>query len=114
MTDDQPLSDDAVEGIRSQLESGAAHLHEQLRELVRDDQGLDFDEGFADTAHATAEQDENQSLASQLRDQLDDVEAALGRLDGGTYGHCEVCGNPISEARLEALPATRFCIDHAG
>jgi RNA polymerase-binding transcription factor DksA len=114
VSEDPQLSDQAVESIRSQLEHGAAHLHDQLTELGRDDKGLDFDEGFADTAHATAEQDENQSLATQLRDQLDDVQAALGRLDDGTYGHCAVCGQPISEARLEALPATRFCIEHAG
>jgi RNA polymerase-binding transcription factor DksA len=45
---------------------------------------------------------------------LDDVERALSKLDDGSYGQCEVCGAPISDARLEAMPATRFCIDHAG
>ena len=36
------------------------------------------------------------------------VDRALERLDEGTYGTCERCGNPIPEARLEALPTARF------
>ncbi len=60
-----------------------------------------------------AEQGENKVLASQLRSELDEVERALAKLDDGTYGKCEVCGEPIAEARLEAMPATRFCIQHA-
>ena len=60
-----------------------------------------------------AEQGENQALAAQLRDELDEVERALAKLDDGTYGRCETCGEAITPARLEAMPATRFCIDHA-
>ena len=45
--------------------------------------------------------------------ELDDIEHALARMDEGTYGTCEVCGSQITAARLELLPATRFCIDHA-
>jgi RNA polymerase-binding protein DksA len=41
---------------------------------------------------------------------LAEVEAALGRMDRGTYGVCEGCGEPIPEVRLEALPWARFCV----
>ena len=41
---------------------------------------------------------------------LSEVEAALRRVDRGTYGVCEGCGEPIPEARLRALPWARFCI----
>lgn len=40
------------------------------------------------------------------------VAAALARLDAGTYGSCASCGRDITDERLEAVPATRFCIDH--
>jgi len=60
-----------------------------------------------------AEQGENKVLAGQLRAELDEVERALAKLDSGTYGQCEVCAKPIAEARLEAMPAARFCIEHA-
>ena len=72
------------------------------------------DDNFADSGQVAAEQGETQALAAQLRDQLDDVEQALAKLDEGTYGPCEVCGEPIGDARLEVMPATRFCIEHAG
>jgi len=37
--------------------------------------------------------------------------AAAHRLDRGTYGTCQACGRPIGDERLEALPATRFCVE---
>lgn len=49
---------------------------------------------------------------AQAEADLADVDAALGRLDDGTYGRCEVCGGPIDDARLSALPATRACAEH--
>ena len=56
---------------------------------------------------------ENRVLYDQLRQDLDDIEKALERMDAGTYGTCEVCGNEIGAARLEVMPSTRVCIDHA-
>jgi len=50
------------------------------------------------------------ALVRQVRHHLDEVDAALARVDAGTYGVCERCGRPIGEARLEALPAARTCI----
>lgn len=50
------------------------------------------------------------ALVQQVRHHLAEVDAALARLDAGTYGVCERCGEPVGEARLEALPAARTCI----
>lgn len=72
----------------------------------------DFDDNFADSGQVAAEQGENKVLASQLQSELDEVERALAKLDEGTYGLCETCGEGISPVRLEAMPAARFCIDH--
>ncbi len=54
-----------------------------------------------------------EALATSLKESLEEVEHALGKLDGGDYGTCEGCGQPISMARLEAKPAARYCIDCA-
>jgi RNA polymerase-binding transcription factor DksA len=78
-----------------------------------EDQVASFDENFADSGQVAAEQGEARTVAGQLREQLADVEAALGRLEAGTYGICELCNEPIGEDRLEAMPATRWCIEHA-
>jgi DnaK suppressor protein len=114
VTNDSELGSETVASIRGQLAEEKEQLSEQLRELNRDESTLDYDDNFADSGQVAAEQGENQALAAQLKDQLDDVEAALSKLDDGTYGQCEVCGKPIGDARLEVMPATRFCIDHAG
>jgi RNA polymerase-binding transcription factor len=42
---------------------------------------------------------------------LEDVDRALRALDNGTYGICESCGEPISPDRLDAYPASRFCLE---
>jgi RNA polymerase-binding transcription factor DksA len=99
--------------VRAQLDTDRAELALQLQELSSDGTAADFDENFADSAQVTAEQVENRTLSATLQDQLDDIEAALERIDSGTYGTCEVCGKPVAPARLEAMPSTRFCIDHA-
>lgn len=100
--------------LRDHLNSEAGQLRETLKELETDDSPLAYDDNFADSGQVAAELGENLALAAQLREQLDDIENALTKLDGGTYGRCEVCGEAIGEARLEAMPAARFCIEHAG
>ena len=44
---------------------------------------------------------------------LDEIDAALERIANGTYGTCAVCGRPIGEERLEAVPYAKLCIDDA-
>ncbi len=51
------------------------------------------------------------ALEQQLRDHLAEVEHALRKLDEGTYGLCDSCGQPIAPDRLEALPQASLCID---
>ena len=50
------------------------------------------------------------ALVKQVSRHLAEVDAAVDRVEAGTYGLCEVCGQPIGESRLEALPAARTCI----
>ena len=42
------------------------------------------------------------------------IDAALARIEAGTYGVCTICGNPVAEARLEFLPDTPYCTACAG
>lgn len=103
-----------VPELRDELAREAATLHAQIDELQGDEVDLAHDPNLADRGQVAAEQGENLVLANDLREQLDEIESALGRLDQGTYGLCEVCSQPISDDRLAAMPATRFCIEHAG
>jgi RNA polymerase-binding transcription factor DksA len=100
---------------RGLLQMEQEQLRAELSELGFDDgrTGLDYDANFADTSQVTAERGEAEALAGKLKETLEEVAAAITRLDEGTYGNCEVCGVAVNPARLEAMPATRFCIDHA-
>jgi DnaK suppressor protein len=58
------------------------------------------------------ELEENTGIVSKLDGQLDEVKAALERIEKGTYGLCEKCGKPIEKDRLEANPSSRISIKH--
>jgi RNA polymerase-binding transcription factor DksA len=103
-----------LSSVRVQLTNERDRLRAQIDALLAGSPaGPAFDDNFADSGQVAAEQGENQALAGQLRDQLEEVERALGKIEQGTYGICEVCGTAIAPLRLEAMPSTRYCIDHA-
>jgi RNA polymerase-binding transcription factor DksA len=108
-------------GARELLE---AERQEALRRLS--DLTGDFDEVVAASRDANADDEHDPegatiafersqvtALTAQIRAHLAEIEAALHRLGTGTYGSCETCGQPIAEARLEARPASRTCINCA-
>jgi len=113
MPNEAPTANSAEVDHAALLEAERAELQAQLKELGFENQGdtgLIYDSNFADSSQVTAERGEAERLATELRDSLEEVDAALERLGAGNYGVCEVCGKPIGEARLEAMPAARFCI----
>jgi DnaK suppressor protein len=105
--------------LRAQLEEERASAIAGLErygadpdsEKVEPIQGID--EGFADLAAATAERSEILAFIESARDRLAEVNAALAKMDAGTYGVCESCGTKISDARLEARPLSVLCVDCA-
>jgi DnaK suppressor protein len=70
------------------------------------------DNHLADTASATYDRELDEGLEEGAQHTLADIDAALQRIDDGTYGVCEIGGEPIGEERLKALPWARLCIDH--
>lgn len=72
------------------------------------------DENYADpTDRATAESDRNFMLRIRDRERklIMKIQEALQRVEEGTFGICETCGDEIGEKRLEARPVTTQCID---
>jgi len=97
-----------LEGVRSTF------ADEQLTDLSELDslgELSSYDQHQADVGTETFEREKDLSILERVEAELTDVEHALQRLDDGTYGTCEACGRPIDEARLEAMPATRLCVD---
>ena len=108
------------EQARSRLEAERerlTHVHDaagQLAAGAADAERAELssvDQHPADTATETFERELDSSVLQRTEVDLAEVEAALRRLDEGRYGLCEVCGKPIGAERLEAMPATRYCVD---
>ncbi len=70
-----------------------------------------FDDDPADTGSANFERERAQSLANHARRIILQIDDALRRMEQGTYGICQRCGDPIDFDRLEALPYATFCMD---
>lgn len=98
---------------RALLEQERDSLRARLAELGFGAIGVDYDPNFADSSQVTAERGEAEALATKLQETLAEVEHALGKFADASYGRCESCGQPIGEARLEAKPAARMCINCA-
>ncbi len=108
------LSESTLSDLRASLEQERSDLRARLGEMGLLSGGeLSFDQNFADSSQVTAERGEVEALAGNLRESLNDVEAAIVKLDNGTFGICEGCGQPIAPDRLEAKPAARLCMECA-
>jgi DnaK suppressor protein len=68
---------------------------------------------LADLATDNFQQEVNLSLLETEEQRLEEISAALTRIENGSYGRCEECQRPIGRERLEALPYTRLCVDCA-
>jgi RNA polymerase-binding transcription factor DksA len=75
-------------------------------ELADDEVGSDTHER-ADVARSIVESEQQHTLLESLRANLDEIDAALARVDDGTYGVDEVTGEPIDAERLEVFPTAR-------
>lgn len=70
-----------------------------------------FDDDPADAGSASFERETAQSLSIHARGLLTEIEDALRRIDAGSFGRCERCGEDIAIERLEALPHAGLCLD---
>jgi RNA polymerase-binding protein DksA len=102
--------------LRAELEGEVEHLKEEIRDAEQEIAGLfrDGSDGAgndqADVGSTTLERYHELSLANNARDMLNQIEFALTRIDDGTYGVCENCGNAIGKGRLQAFPRATLCV----
>ncbi|MGV3492838.1 MAG: TraR/DksA family transcriptional regulator [Ramlibacter sp.] len=87
--------------LRAMLQESAAAVVEGAPEV------MDFKDVAAEDTRAAVDD----IALGHAAEELAQVVAALRRLDDGTYGTCQDCGDTIDARRLQALPATPFCTD---
>jgi RNA polymerase-binding protein DksA len=91
--------------LRSELNLAEVELHDLMRD-AGDGAGNDQ----ADVGSTTFERDHEMSLANNARDMLAQTERALSRIEDGSYGVCESCGEPIGKMRVMAFPRATLCL----
>ena len=81
-------------------------------ELTEDGGSQDMadEDGFGEGDTLSVERDRLLVVANDAQAKVVEIDAALGRVDAGTYGICEACAKPIPEARLEAVPEATLCV----
>ena len=93
-----------ISEVRNEL--GVGSESDELSELS------DYDQHPADTGSETFEREKDLSILDSLESELSELEAALQRIDDGTYGVDEISGEPIAPERLEAFPTARTNVDN--
>src|SRR5262245_19762226 len=73
-------------------------------------QDMADEDGFGEGDTLNVERDRLLVVAAEAQARVAEIDAALGRVDAGSYGRCEACGQPIPEARLEVVPEATLCV----
>jgi RNA polymerase-binding protein DksA len=108
--------------FRKRLEQERARLTHAVDFLEKENPGSMSDElgelaeggtdnHLGDTASVLYDRELDEGLEEGAQQTLSEIDAALRRIEDGTYGTCEVCGKPIGAERLAAIPWARLCID---
>jgi len=106
-----------LEDERRKVRNAIDYLHKENPGAAEEDTG-DLamgpgDNHLADIATETVDREIDFTLEENSGNVLREIEAALNRLDDGTYGLCTACGKPIEPERLEYLPWATQCADDA-
>jgi len=110
---------DSLGTIRKRLMEQREELQNQLTAIEESATGLSqsemsgevsYDEDFADAGSFTFEREKEFSIANNVTDLRSKTDRALHRIEEGSYGTCESCGQPIESARLKALPHVTLCL----
>lgn len=94
-----------VEGLRADIATAETEIAERLGDAVG---GAGDDQ--ADAGAKTFQREHDLALTQNARELLERSESALARIEAGTYGICESCGQPIGKARLQAFPRATLCV----
>ncbi len=98
---------------RKRVEAAIQNLHDENPGTLAEDAGEEtaYDNHLADTATETYDRELDYTLEENSGHVLTEIDAALKRIEEGTYGICTNCDKPIAVGRLEALPWATLCID---
>ena len=102
----------SLEAERATYEAQAAALKAEADQMAQEAEPGDvqFDDESGEGGTVNIDRERDLALSAQARAAVEDIDHALGKIVSGTYGACEMCGQPIPRARLKALPHARLCV----
>jgi DnaK suppressor protein len=113
---EDPWTAAEVAEIRAELEDEALELRTEvgqaesaIAERIGDSVPVAGDDE-ADASSKVAQREHDLALTQNTRGLLEQTERALSRINAGTYGVCESCGEPVGKARLQAFPRATLCV----
>ncbi len=115
--DETPWTAKELRDIRKEIQDDMARLQAEIAQAEAELVGLMRDSGDgagddqADAGAKTYEREQEMTVANNAREMHQQYAHALERLDDGTYGRCESCGNPIGKLRLQAAPRATLCLE---
>ncbi len=112
MSIDLNLMKKRLEAKQAGLQASLAGLTEAHPQPVDPNEASQGPQDFEETAVDFLETQQEQSIQANQQALLTEVQAALKRIKDGTYGKCVVCGRPIPEKRLEAIPWAARDVEH--
>ena len=106
------MDSETIQKYRERLLSQQQQIERRIFRIGSDLYDMESERDIERTDHVQEEavNDTMMALDERSRHLIEEIQAALGRIGDGTYGDCEVCGEPINPARLEALPIARRCV----
>ena len=113
---EDPWTKAELKQVREQLTGDVTRLTAELHDVEEDLAGMIENSGEgagndqADVGSASFERDQEMVIVNNARDMLEQSQHALERIADGTYGKCEICGNPIGKNRLMAFPRATLCL----
>ncbi len=109
-----------IKKLRGQLEQRRTEIQGELERMDADLRSIGIDQEdergglgnhLAEDGTNVMEAERITTISGDLREVVSQVDAAIERMEAGTYGTCQQCGKPINEERLEAFPYVPYCID---
>ena len=102
-----------LESRKADIESNVAYMANEIRSIGvdQDDENGSLGNHIADDGSNVTEAERLVTISEDFQVLLGQIDAALQRMEEGSYGTCQRCGKPIAEARLEAFPYVAYCIE---
>jgi DnaK suppressor protein len=103
--------------MKNEIRKSLEHDRDRITEALKEKGHPEFGEKrglYGDRAAASMVSNEigkGVSIEQRLKEQLADIEHALSKLDDGTYGICDSCGEPIPEGRMKVIPHANLCVE---